>query len=414
MTDPRSPLWWEDAGAPFSALTHDRDADVIVIGGGIAGLTLAWSLREQGAYVALLEAGRVAGAASGRNAGFLLAAPAEPYAEQVALWGRPGARAVLEAGRATHARVRSLIEQLGIACDYRQRGSVRLATSDEEAEDTRAGLHAQRADGFPMEEIALDEAVPAHAREAFRAAFFTAEDGEFHPVRFLHGLAHACAQRGVCLHEHSPVTHAQWRDGRWTVHTAAAAVRGNTVVLANNAWVPALCPALGVLIQPRRGQMLSTAPLTETVAPFPTYAHWGYRYWRQTPDGRLVIGGWRDVAPDAEVGDTLEVSDDVQRGIERGLATLVPGGAVIERRWAGTMAFARDGRPLVGWLDADHHLAICAGWTGHGMGMAAGCTQALAALLAWKEAPAITSFDPARFPELARLRAPVTVLGGTA
>ena len=68
------------------------------------------------------------------------------------------------------------------------------------------------------------------------------------------------------------------------------------------------------------------------------------------------------------------------------------------------MGYARDGRPLVGWLDAAHHLAICAGFTGHGMGLAAACTQDLAELLSWKRAAGIGTFDPQRFPELRQVR----------
>ncbi len=75
------------------------------------------------------------------------------------------------------------------------------------------------------------------------------------------------------------------------------------------------------------------------------------------------------------------------------------------------MGFARDGRPLVGWLDAAHHLAICAGFTGHGMGMAAACTLDLAELLAWKRAPGIATFDPHRFPELRQTRDGIVTLG---
>jgi glycine/D-amino acid oxidase-like deaminating enzyme len=78
------------------------------------------------------------------------------------------------------------------------------------------------------------------------------------------------------------------------------------------------------------------------------------------------------------------------------------------------MGYARDGRPLVGWLDPAHHLAICAGFTGHGMGMAAGCTLDLAELLAWRKAEGIATFDPARFPELRHAREGFVALGAGA
>jgi glycine/D-amino acid oxidase-like deaminating enzyme len=404
-------LWWAEPGPPFPTLEGELDAEILIVGGGITGICLAYTLAEQGAAVSLLDAAPLAAGASGRNAGFLMVAPAEPYNEQVALWGRAGARAVLECGRRSHQRVRALIEAHGIACDYRANGSLRLTRTDEEAEDIRASLAALKADGFPMLELPLSQAVPPHAAARFTAAFVTLEDGELHPVRFLHALAREALKKGARLFADSTVTGAAWRGGLWEARTSRGLVRARTLVLATNAWTSRLCPALARLIAPRRGQMLATAPLGREVAPRPTYAHWGYHYWRQTPDGRLVIGGWRELDLDGESGLDAVTTGPIQSAIEQGLAELVPEGAAIEHRWAGIMGFARDGRPLVGWLDPEHHLAICGGYTGHGIAMAPACALDLADLLAWRKAPGIATFEPLRFPELRQSRAGLTALG---
>src|SRR5712671_4479659 len=154
------PLWWSEPGAEFPGFEGELETETLIIGGGITGLTLAYTLAQQGASVAVLEAGVPAGAASGRNAGFLLAAPAEPYTEAVALWGRDGARAVLETGRRSHQRIRELIETLEIECDYRGIGSMRLARTEDEAEEQRASLPLMRADGFQAVEVPPTEALP--------------------------------------------------------------------------------------------------------------------------------------------------------------------------------------------------------------------------------------------------------------
>jgi glycine/D-amino acid oxidase-like deaminating enzyme len=287
---------------------------------------------------------------------------------------------------------------------------VRLARTDEEAEDQRASLADLHADGFKLLETPVRGAVPPHATEEFAAAFFMAEDGEIHPVRFLRGVAKAAARDGARLFSHSAVMAARWDGGRWVARTERATVSTGTLVLATNAHTPLLCPALAPLIAPRRGQMIATAPIDREIVRLPTQAHWGYHYWRQLPDGRLILGGWRDVDFDAEVGYDDRPTDRIQDAIESGLRMLVPEGVPVEHRWAGTMGFARDGRPLVGWLDAEHHLAICAGFTGHGMAMAPACTLDLAELLSWKRAPGIATFDPMRFPELQNVREGLTSL----
>lgn len=408
------PLWWSGPTPGFPALDGDLDAEVLVIGGGVTGVTLAYTLAEQGAMVGLLEAGEIAGEASGRNAGFLLAAPAEPYAERIALWGREGARAVLHIGRRTHQRIRQLVEALDIECDYQHTGSLRLTRTAEESEDLRGSLPELKHDGFPMREITVAEAVPAHAVSAFDAAFEVPEDGQIHPVRFLHGLAVEAVRRGARIHARSPVQSARWQGGLWEVSVHGHTARARTLVLATNAWTPKLLPNLAPLVAPRRGQVIATAPLPEMIAARPAYAHWGYQYWRQTPDRRLLIGGWRDIDFDAEMTYESAVSERIQSAIEEGLRTLVPDPPAIEHRWAGIMGFSRDGRPLVGWLDASHHLAVCAAFTGHGMGMAAACTQDLAELLSWKRAPGISTFDPQRFPELRQSRDGIVTLGALA
>jgi glycine/D-amino acid oxidase-like deaminating enzyme len=406
--------WWTAAGAAYPPLAEDRDADVVIVGGGITGITLAWTLLEQGATVVALEAGRLAGEASSRNAGFLLAIPAEPYAERIALWGREGARAYLQLSRRTHQRYAHLAQTLRIDCDYRLTGSLRLTRDEIESEDIRESMPELRHDGFPMREISLQDALPEHARKGFHAAFEVPEDGALHPVKFLHGLAAEAAKRGAGLHEDSRVTGARWQDGVWECHANGHRVRARTLVIATNAWAPKLVPALGPLIVPRRGQMLATAPLDVRLDARPAYCNYGYQYWRQLADGRLVIGGWRNTAFEAESVFDNATSPGIQGSIEQGLAELVPGGAKIEHRWAGTMAFARDGRPLVGWLDAAHHLAICAGYTGHGLGMGAACTEDLADVLAFKRAPGIATLDPLRFGELRQQRDGIVALGAAA
>ena len=404
-------LWLSEAPLTLPSFADQLDADVVIVGGGITGITLAWTLVERGAAVALFDSGPIAGSASGRNAGFLLAAPAEPYQEMVAFWGHPGARAMLETGRRNHERIRSIIETLGIDCDYRAGGSLRLTLTDEESEEHRASMAMLRADGFAMHEVAVNDVLPEGTADAFQAGFVMPEDGEFHPIKFLYGLTRASLQQGARIFSHSPVLSARWEAGLWHVRAGQGIARARTLVLATNAYAPQLCPQLSPILVPRRGQMLATAPLDREVASVPTYAHYGYRYWRQTPDRRLVIGGWRDLDPDGEVGYDVAPTEKIQAAIEEGLKSLVPEGAPIEHRWAGTMGFARDGRPLVGWLDAQHHVAICAGYTGHGMGMAASCTEDLALLLDWKNAPGISTYDPARFNELRPVQESLTSLG---
>jgi glycine/D-amino acid oxidase-like deaminating enzyme len=134
-----------------------------------------------------------------------------------------------------------------------------------------------------------------------------------------------------------------------------------------------------VPITPVRAQVLATAPAQHMrFAALPTYAHWGYRYWRQRDDGRVLVGGWRDTAVDAEM-DTAEVpTHAVQRHLDEHLQALGVT-AVVTHRWAGLMGFSPDELPLVGAVPDMPNVHISGGYTGHGMGFAVNATRTLVA-----------------------------------
>jgi glycine/D-amino acid oxidase-like deaminating enzyme len=122
--------------------------------------------------------------------------------------------------------------------------------------------------------------------------------------------------------------------------------------------------------------MLASAPAPEVNLDRPAYANRGFQYWRQLEDQRVLVGGWRDTAVDAERGYVEEPTPGVQAALEahlRALSVTVP----VERRWAGIMGFTPDGLPLVGEVPGFAGVYICGGYTGHGMGFAFECARLL-------------------------------------
>src|SRR5262252_7960705 len=224
------PVWLDEPGPRLAPLATEIDLEVLVVGGGMAGISLAHALAEQGGAVGLLEAGAIGGAASGRNAGFLTLSPPEPYRELIALWGRDGARSALLAGRNSHQRVRSLIEGLGIDCQYATHGSLRLARTEDEAEDLRASLAELHADGFKMLETPVSAELPEAVAPHFAAAFVTPEDGELDPVRFVRELATAAVGLGARLFTNTPLRAARWEAGLWRLETPRGQARARTLV----------------------------------------------------------------------------------------------------------------------------------------------------------------------------------------
>ncbi len=286
---------------------------------------------------------------------------------------RWNARRIWRLTKRTHALVRQLVAEHGIECDLRWNGSDQIAGDEEEWREVEESARLLGAHG-----------VSVRADAATRTATY-AEDGDLHPVRWVRGLARAAVAAGARIHEDSPV--AAIADA--AARTARGTVRAGAVVLCTNAYTAHLTPSR---VRPVRGQMLATAPAPPTFAR-PAYANRGYQYWRQTAEGRVVVGGWRDTASEHELGEDERPTPEIQAHLD---AFLRAHGitAPVTHRWAGTMGFSHDALPYVGRVG--DRLFVCGGFTGHGMAFGPACAELVATLVRGGTHPDAELFDPAR------------------
>jgi gamma-glutamylputrescine oxidase len=359
MTD--DPFW--ERPARVAAAPLPKRVEVLVIGGGITGVSLLRRLGERGVTAALVERTRLAFGASGRNAGFLLEGTAANYVEAVGVHGRELAREVWAFTGENHSRV---AEALAGRAGYHRGGSRTLAASSAEELQLAEAAELMAEDGWPV--------------DFAEQSILNPRDGELRPAAAVGALAADC--RPGSIFEETAVTTLE-----------SLPIAAEEVVLATNAFTRQLLA--GIPIAPVRAQMLATVPFPTRVADRPTYADHGYQYWRQLPGGEVLVGGFRDRAVAEEVGYELVTTELVQGHLERHLAGLGVA-AAISHRWAGTMGFTPDALPLVGRLRPG--LSICAGYTGHGMAFAHLCARLLADHLAGGPPPP-KWLDPGRFQE---------------
>src|SRR5205823_8590830 len=271
--------------------------DVLVIGGGITGVSLMHHLSHRGMSAVLVERNHLAAGASGRNAGFLLAGVADNYADAVSTFGRAEAREIWALTNENHDRV---IEAVGSAdVGHRRLGSLTLAASDSEAR-------------------ALEESCELLHEDGFQATWdghglLNPRDGEVYPSRLVEALATGTIIEGVNVGAIEGTT----------VHADGAVCEAGAVILATNGYTSALVPS--VEIQPTRAQMLATAPVREHVCERPTYSHFGYRYWRQMASGEVLVGGWRDTSRQAEMSAVAEPTAEIQARLDGKARELAPG-----------------------------------------------------------------------------------------
>ena len=313
-------------------------ADVIVIGGGIAGVSLLHHLGLRGIDSVLLERSHLAAGASGRNAGFLLAGVAANYAEAVRAFGRDRARELWQLTNENHDAMIEAVE--GHEVGHRRSGSATLASGDGEGRQLQESEQLLREDGF---EAHWDGRRLINPR-----------DGEANPAALVGALARQAPPGAV--REGVEVTALSPARAGVTVHAGGRECRAGVVILATNAYTQQLVPQIA--IAPKRAQMLASAPIPRPVCDLPTYSYGGDRY-----------GGWRDTAKEAEVGyderPTRGIQDHLDAQLER-----LGAAAQVTHRWAGTMGFTETGLPLVGPVAGMPNVHICAGFNGHGMGFA--------------------------------------------
>jgi gamma-glutamylputrescine oxidase len=353
------PFWLDEPYEPRPALEGDLEVDACVIGGGVGGLSCARRLAERGVDVVLLERDTVASGASGRNGGFLLAGMAAFHVDARERYGREEARRVYARTLEAQEEIYGLASELGAGDAVRRTGSLRVAASEEEAEHVRRHVGALREDGFPAELLERDE-LPAALRRSFWNACLTENDGSLHPGRWIRALARAAEVAGARIHERSEVE-APVEPGR--VATARGSVRARSVVVAADGALPALVPSYADRVRARRLHMAATEPLPTRLVDCPVYARWGYDYFQQPPDGRVLAGGFSDLDGEASYTDRAEGEPRVWERIERYLAEDVGVRAPITHRWVGTVGYTDDALPVV---EQHEGLYVAGGYSGHG------------------------------------------------
>ena len=338
---------WDGAVADwggFAPLTADVAADACVVGLGASGLAAAEALADRGLTVVGVDAGRVAAGAAGRNAGFLIAGTELALHHALERWGD----AAVELYRATLAELDRLTQVLEPEV-IRRVGSIRLAglpgapASDEEAADREAELADCKLQAAALQAhgIAVE-----HYDGPLGRGLFLPDDAATNPAVRATRLAAALASRAA-LHEHTRVRAIE--PGR--VVTEHGTISAPTVVVAVDGRLDVLLPTLASRVRTARLQMLATAPVAPGRLPCPVYGRWGFDYAQQLPDGRLFAGGGRDRFLDVEWTTDAEPTEPVQAYIETVAERMAGEPVEVSARWAASVGFTRDDRPLCTLVD---------------------------------------------------------------
>ncbi len=355
-------IWHADDTQPI------REVDFLVIGGGIIGCTVAYFAAQMGRGVVITEMRDIALGASGRNAGFMITGPDTYYHHAIDKHGHAATREIWDISQKTHTYWRFFAERHAVPLT--NSGSLLLAESEDEAADLLIAARMMERDGIPIEYLSSDP-----LQRGYHAAIRQPFDGAVHPVRLAQAVFAESGAEMVTNNEVYAI-HQESPDSVW-VYSRLYRFHARHVMLCTNAYSALIEPYFVGKVIPTRGQVLATAPLKESVLPTCGYSDYGYMYYRETFDGRLLIGGGRKQNKPLE-NDTTDdrTTDPVQRTLEAYLKERFPEvDAPIERRWAGIMGFSLEGLPLVGVLPEKPNVGFAVGFTGHGLALGAATAE---------------------------------------
>lgn len=355
-------FWHHESPGNFEVLRGARDVDVLVVGGGYTGCWLAYWLRDSGLRVALIDSQRPGFGASGRNGGLLLQGPAQLLSEASRLLGRENAMEIFQWTRRTFDWVQRLAERHEF--DYHVTGSLYVGGDSTERTEISETVALMNDMGIPTRLVERPEQPPSIQRMGYDVAAWFPDDGMMHPLKLMAALLAEAQAGGVHVYRGAPASNLEEAARGVRVTGPGFAINAERVVIATNAYTGEWLAPLKSFIRPVRGQVLATEPLPLIDHAYPVYADHGFNYWHQRPDGRLIVGGFRHLALEEEIGTDLVLNPSIQARLDQLTSDLTGGRVAVADRWAGIMAMTPDQRPLLGHWRGPIWTAI--GYNGHG------------------------------------------------
>ncbi len=345
----------------FPKLDRDEYADVVVVGGGIAGLTTAYLLSAAGKHVVLLERGRCAQVDTGHTSAHLTMATDARLPELVTTFGKPCAQAVWDAGLAGLAEIATIIRANDIDCAFEWVDGYLHAPHD----DKDADIDALKAEAALAQELGFDatfmSAVPWVGTPGVRFN----EQARFHPRLYVAGLAHILKDRDVDIYEHSEAE--EFSDRPLSVKSNGHTVTCGDIVLATHNPLAGVAGFAGsTLFQTKLA--LYTSYVVAARIPrdaVPDALFWDtaspYKYMRLEPhrDFDVLIAGGEDHKT-GQSDNTVECFGRLERDVLERVA-----GAEVTHRWSGQVIETPDGLPYIGQT-AEHQYAAT-GFAGNGL-----------------------------------------------
>lgn len=375
LAPPNTSYWLETApeftGAADVALLGD-DVDVAVIGAGFTGLSTALELAKRGAKVAVFEAGRVVGGASGRNGGQCNNGLAHDFAGLAAQIGRDQALYFYNSYVDAVNTVEKIVEEYQIDCNFNRCGRLKLAVKPEHFKKFEKSYDILR-DGIDqnVELITPDNIQHEVGSSQFYGGLLQKTSAQMHVGKFGVGLAEAAAKKDVKIFENAAVEgYKPHPKGGFELDVSGQKVKARQIFVATGGHGQSPFGWFRRRIVPVGSFAVVTHPLGKELLDdlFPTRRNYVTsknigNYFMITPDDRLLFGGRASFS-----ASNAKTDGQAAGTLSNMLADIFPEltGIGLDHCWGGQVDMTQDRLPRAGEKDG---IFYAMGYSGHGVQM---------------------------------------------
>lgn len=369
----------EDVGE-FAPLTEKVDADICIIGGGFAGLSVAYHAHKMGKRVVLLERHHLGFGASGRNGGQVLPGFQAAIEDLAGKLGRDEARALWDLSMEGVAIVDEIIDAYKIACD-RKPGNLILAKNDASFAQLEKGQAVFREmAGYETTLLGREELHPLIGTDYYTGALLSPKGFHLHPMKYIDALGKALVASGVQIYCHSAAEAIRSTAGKYYISTPLGQVMADKLILCGGSYLGNLFPSLRPRYVLVRNGQIATAPLSaeQNVLAGDHCAFENDKalhFFRKTADNRLLFGGGDSIQP---LDSTIRTQEKIIDNLKHELPHIFPQleGVKIDFGWGGYLGMTTSFMPNIGQMDEG--LFFVNGFNGHGINTTHICGKLLA------------------------------------
>lgn len=353
------PLWLDEAPSPeFPKLRGRVETDVLIVGGGITGITTAYLLAKLGVKVALVDQQSIGGGETAHTTAHLTYVTDSRLYELVDRFGEGNARALWDAGFAAMGQIERIVCELDIDCELKHVPGYLFAAvgSDPEAE-----MEKLRRDADYACQMDFDAAFLATDPVFTRPAVRFSNQMQFHPLKYLNAVARAASDAGCQIF--SKTSGSDIDPKKHELETSTGVIAYQTLVAATHVPIQGERGTLAAALFQTKLALYSTYAVEAEISKAPEALFWDtkdpYHYYRIDGDGhRLILGG--EDHKTGQIFDTEKCYENLERTLRRDFAK-----AKVKHRWSGQVVETPDGLPYIG--EVGEHQLLATGYSGNGI-----------------------------------------------